>query len=344
MLCGRLPFEGESMGEVLVKQVAHPPPSLRGLEPSVPLAVEAIVLRCLAKTPATRFQSMGDLRAALLDPQRALASAPSIVPAAASEQRTMIEPSRPGSGDRPPVAPPAGAAPVTPGLAPPVPASDGTMARMTAAAHRRSPRRGRRAMAVLVLAAAAGASVVVGLTSESGEGAPGAPARARIRLNTRPPGAAVSDASGRALGVTPAVVELVVDGRPVTLVFRHPDAEPLAKTFVPDSDTSLDVELAPRASAAPPGSPPPAPAGLAPAPVPVPVPDLAGTVPGPAPDPAAPAEAPRTPAAATDPDRGPAAARPAATRPETPARSERRPSRRRPGGRRVGDGTLAPEF
>jgi eukaryotic-like serine/threonine-protein kinase len=68
MVTGRLPFDGGTMGEILVKQVAHPVVAPRSVSPDVPPAVEQIVMRCLAKRPGERFQSMGELRAALLDP------------------------------------------------------------------------------------------------------------------------------------------------------------------------------------------------------------------------------------------------------------------------------------
>src|SRR6185295_11412953 len=49
MMTGVLPFDGESMGEVLVKQVTVLPPAPRALNPSIPPSVEQILLRCLAK-------------------------------------------------------------------------------------------------------------------------------------------------------------------------------------------------------------------------------------------------------------------------------------------------------
>ncbi len=81
MMTGSLPFDGESMGEVLVKQVTQLPPAPRGLNPSIPPSVEQVLLRCLAKPVGARFQSMHDLRAALLDPEAYLRSAPPIAPA-----------------------------------------------------------------------------------------------------------------------------------------------------------------------------------------------------------------------------------------------------------------------
>jgi len=81
MMTGVLPFDGESMGEVLVKQVTALPPAPRGLNPRIPPSVEQILLRCLAKPVEARFQSMLALREALLDPEGYLRGSPPIAPA-----------------------------------------------------------------------------------------------------------------------------------------------------------------------------------------------------------------------------------------------------------------------
>ncbi len=70
MTTGLLPFVGNSMGEVLVKHVSRAAAPPRGVNPEIPAAVEQIILKCLAKRPEERFQGMGELRAALLDPDR----------------------------------------------------------------------------------------------------------------------------------------------------------------------------------------------------------------------------------------------------------------------------------
>lgn len=67
MLTGRLPFAGRRPLEVILQHVNDPVPPLvtpRGLE-VVPAALEAVVLRCLAKSPMDRLQSMEELLAAL---------------------------------------------------------------------------------------------------------------------------------------------------------------------------------------------------------------------------------------------------------------------------------------
>jgi serine/threonine protein kinase len=68
MLTGQVPFGGNSYGTIMLNQINLPAPSARSLVPDLPPALDAIVSRALAKNPAHRFQSMAELRAALLDP------------------------------------------------------------------------------------------------------------------------------------------------------------------------------------------------------------------------------------------------------------------------------------
>jgi hypothetical protein len=70
---------------------------------------------------------------------------------------------------------------------------------------------------------------------------------ARYRLVTRPRSATVFDASGAELGVTPTTIELPKNGQEQTLIFRHPDAKELKKTFVPEGDGVIELELELRA-------------------------------------------------------------------------------------------------
>ena len=97
MMTGVLPFDGESMGEVLVKQVTMLPPAPRGLNPAIPPSVEQILLRCLAKRADARFPTMQSVREALLDPEAYLRGSPPIAPArsvspseALSDAKTMM--------------------------------------------------------------------------------------------------------------------------------------------------------------------------------------------------------------------------------------------------------------
>ena len=65
MLCGRPPFLGDGVGEVIAKHIyehAEPP---RDLVPEISSAVERIILQAMAKRPDSRFASMGELSFAL---------------------------------------------------------------------------------------------------------------------------------------------------------------------------------------------------------------------------------------------------------------------------------------
>jgi serine/threonine-protein kinase len=65
MLTGARPFAGASTGAVLVAIARDTPPPLRERAPQVDEAMSAIVTRCLAKAPAERFASAGEIVTAL---------------------------------------------------------------------------------------------------------------------------------------------------------------------------------------------------------------------------------------------------------------------------------------
>lgn len=65
MLAGRVPFQADSTPALLYKQVHETPPPLRVFAPETPPAVEAVVARSLAKDPAQRFRSAGEMARAL---------------------------------------------------------------------------------------------------------------------------------------------------------------------------------------------------------------------------------------------------------------------------------------
>ena len=61
---GTLPFEGADWYEIARRHVEEPPPRPQRLNPALSNEMEAIILRCLAKEPAERFQSADDLHEA----------------------------------------------------------------------------------------------------------------------------------------------------------------------------------------------------------------------------------------------------------------------------------------
>lgn len=65
LVTGRPPFEGEKAIQVIIahaKEKVTPPSEI---EPKVPADLEHVILRCLAKDPRDRYESVGDLRDAL---------------------------------------------------------------------------------------------------------------------------------------------------------------------------------------------------------------------------------------------------------------------------------------
>ncbi|HJR25822.1 MAG TPA: Stk1 family PASTA domain-containing Ser/Thr kinase [Acidimicrobiales bacterium] len=65
LVVGRPPFTGESPVAIAYKQVHEAPVPPRQVNSAVPPALEAIILKCLAKNPANRYPSAEDLRADL---------------------------------------------------------------------------------------------------------------------------------------------------------------------------------------------------------------------------------------------------------------------------------------
>jgi tRNA A-37 threonylcarbamoyl transferase component Bud32/tetratricopeptide (TPR) repeat protein len=65
MLAGRPPFESGSAYELMGAHIADTPPPLRRRSAETPPALETVVMRCLAKRPADRFQRADELAVAL---------------------------------------------------------------------------------------------------------------------------------------------------------------------------------------------------------------------------------------------------------------------------------------
>ncbi len=65
MLTGRPPFDCESVGEFIAAHLKEDPPAPSSLEPTIPPAVDALVMRCLAKNPEDRFQSITEMQKAV---------------------------------------------------------------------------------------------------------------------------------------------------------------------------------------------------------------------------------------------------------------------------------------
>src|SRR5262245_64771590 len=67
MVTGRKPFTGDSPISILARVLSEEPAPPRTRATAVPPELERIILRCLRKDPARRYQTMADLKIALED-------------------------------------------------------------------------------------------------------------------------------------------------------------------------------------------------------------------------------------------------------------------------------------
>ncbi len=88
MACGRVPFPGQGLGEVLGAHQHVPPPAPRTINPSVPPWLEQAILSMLAKSAEARPQTMEDV-IALLDQTRAASVSPEAVALAATRPASV---------------------------------------------------------------------------------------------------------------------------------------------------------------------------------------------------------------------------------------------------------------
>ena len=75
-LTGFVPFKADSAVAVALKQVSEVPRPPSELNPAVPKALDAVVLKAMAKDPANRFQSADEFDAALTEAERNPSGAP----------------------------------------------------------------------------------------------------------------------------------------------------------------------------------------------------------------------------------------------------------------------------
>jgi eukaryotic-like serine/threonine-protein kinase len=261
MLTGRVPFGGESYGEVMHKQLTMRPPAARSLVADLPEALEAVVQRALAKTPEDRFPSMLALREALTAPTGAVpradldADLSGRMRAARPMARSEMALQR-AETPRTPTTFRASAVEIGGG-------ADG--------GDKLVPPRNRGRSYVLVAAAAlAGAVLTAGfarghaaaLTSLAASVT--RPKTVAVSFSSDPDGATVLSGDGTTLGVTPLSIQVPSGDAPVDYSFRKPGYEDKTMSLIPSVSAALFALM--RADAPP--APPPVAAAEAPAAVP----------------------------------------------------------------------------
>ena len=95
LLTGRVPHLGESPTATTVRHLTSPVPSLRGINASVPVAVEQVVTKLLAKSPDSRYQTAKELLSELraITDQLRFGRAP--IAKAPIAETVVVEPAKP---------------------------------------------------------------------------------------------------------------------------------------------------------------------------------------------------------------------------------------------------------
>jgi eukaryotic-like serine/threonine-protein kinase len=78
LLTGTQPFTAETPMSVLAAVVSDPTPSVRETRPDIPIEIQVVIERCLAKDPKKRFQSIAELADALA-PFASPSAVPSVI-------------------------------------------------------------------------------------------------------------------------------------------------------------------------------------------------------------------------------------------------------------------------
>ncbi len=65
MLSGQMPFSGDTPMAVILKHISEPVPVLSQLKPSLPVALNGVIQRAMAKNPADRYATAGEMARAL---------------------------------------------------------------------------------------------------------------------------------------------------------------------------------------------------------------------------------------------------------------------------------------
>jgi hypothetical protein len=109
MLTGQIPHDSETPFAIVLKRITEPMPLPRAINPSITEAVERVILKALAKDPADRFASAGEmasaLRAALAEvvtqqQETSAVDQPPSVPPTVVRQPAEPSTSRPGAASK----------------------------------------------------------------------------------------------------------------------------------------------------------------------------------------------------------------------------------------------------
>jgi len=255
-LTGQVPFEGDSLVAVAMRQVHDAPPPMRQVKADISPRAESVVMRAMAKDPAARYQSAAEMEVALVEASRA--------PEPPASRRTRTRPAPVVTAILPTSLPP--------GMAEPPPIAD-QPAHVPPPMH--TERRRRRWLAVPVLAALCAIIALAGVfalrSAGGGQAATAAPTVA-ARATANPQASAVVAAAPSATSpiaatatpapqATVAIVPTVVAALPtIAPTVPAPAVAPTvqAATPMPLAAPTATPAPAPTATAIPATVPPPA--------------------------------------------------------------------------------------
>jgi serine/threonine protein kinase/Flp pilus assembly protein TadD len=80
MATGRVPFEGETALSIAMKQKGEAPKNPKGLNPHIPDDLSGVILKCLEKDKAKRYQSASDVHSELEKIERGIPTTERVVP------------------------------------------------------------------------------------------------------------------------------------------------------------------------------------------------------------------------------------------------------------------------
>lgn len=276
MLTGRVPFDGNSLSAIMYQIVNDAPPDPRRFNEHVSAGLAAIVGRCLAKSPAARYQTMSDFARALRLLERNGVAPTEVLPTFQPFDARNIG-AEPRDGSRSPLERVLAPIRLMTGIGDrTVPLPRAAVAQATPAGRREHRRR------MIFLAAIVAACVVLGVSflPRKKDAGPLPTSTASPAPATPPPVASETPAPSSAEVAEPPVAKVTAaDGDsgtqvPVTMTVEIGGAAPVKKSRkkVVPAAAPEPVPEAPAVVEAPPPPPPPAPAPVAPPPPP---PDLA---------------------------------------------------------------------
>ncbi|MBS1121938.1 MAG: serine/threonine protein kinase [Deltaproteobacteria bacterium] len=173
LLCGRLPFTASTPGDMIAAHLRETPPLPSMFVPQIPLTIDTITMKCLAKRADDRYASMTELARDLAAAIGSLSEIPSIAPVRALPRGTSSPaPPPPPAITEPPIVPPTAPTVAGSGSAAQYPHGPLSTFASSAGESVSRTRRGGRLLGAVLAVLAAGAIVVAMVVASGSTSAP----------------------------------------------------------------------------------------------------------------------------------------------------------------------------